>query len=185
MEIRDRIKELRRVKASELVPNEKNWRRHDKPQSDALRGLLTEIGYAGALIARELPDGRLKLLDGHLRRDTTPKSMVPVLVVDLTEEEGDKLLLTYDPVSAMAQADKAAMEMLLSTVRTESKAVAAMLERTAGEAAWAVADGAANEKEAKFQEQWMIVIECADESDQITMLNRLTGEGRKCRALIS
>ncbi len=32
LRIRDRIKELRRVKASELLPNPKNWRRHPKVQ---------------------------------------------------------------------------------------------------------------------------------------------------------
>jgi len=138
--VRDRVKELRRVKASELVPNEKNWRRHDKPQADALKGLLQQIGYAGALLARELPDGRLKLLDGHLRRDTTPDMKVPVLVLDVTEEEGDAILLTFDPVSAMAQADKTQLEALLATVRTEDKAIAAMLERVAGESAWQVAE---------------------------------------------
>ncbi len=72
--IRDRIKELRRVKASELVPNEKNWRRHPKAQADALRGVLAEIGYADALIARETPEG-LKLIDGHLRAETTPDQL--------------------------------------------------------------------------------------------------------------
>lgn len=86
MKIRDRIKELRRVKASELLPNPKNWRRHGKKQTAALRGLLSEIGYADALIARELPDGRLQLCDGHLRAETTPKIEVPVLVLDVTKD---------------------------------------------------------------------------------------------------
>jgi len=53
MKIRDRIKELRRVKASELAPNPKNWRTHPQEQQDALRGVLAEIGYADALIAAE------------------------------------------------------------------------------------------------------------------------------------
>src|SRR5437879_5041884 len=70
MKIRDRIKELRRVRARDLVPNPKNWRVHPKVQRRALRALLTEVGYADALIARELPDGRLQLIDGHLRADT-------------------------------------------------------------------------------------------------------------------
>ena len=70
MQIRDRVKELRRVKAGLLRPNPKNWRTHPQAQQDALRGVLAEIGYAGALLARELPDGTLELLDGHLlRRD--------------------------------------------------------------------------------------------------------------------
>src|SRR5580704_7471184 len=110
MEIRDRIIELRRVRASELIPNPCNYRRHPREQSAALKGLLTEIGYAGALLARELPDGKLMLIDGHLRAETTPDAIVPVLVLDVTEEEADKILLTFDPVSAMALADKAQME---------------------------------------------------------------------------
>ena len=104
-----------------------------------MRGLLNEIGYAGALLARELPDGKLQLIDGHLRLETTPKAIVPVLVLDVTEAEADKILLTFDPISAMAQADKAQLEALLATVRTEDKAIAAMLERVAGESAWEVA----------------------------------------------
>jgi hypothetical protein len=42
---------------------------------------------------RELPDGQLVLIDGHLRRDTMPEAVVPVLVLDLDEDEADKLLL--------------------------------------------------------------------------------------------
>jgi hypothetical protein len=38
--IRDRILELRRVAARELVPNPKNWRRHPARQATALRGIL-------------------------------------------------------------------------------------------------------------------------------------------------
>jgi hypothetical protein len=42
--------------------------------------------------ARELPDGRLQLIDGHLRAETTLDDVVPVLVLDVIEEEADKLL---------------------------------------------------------------------------------------------
>jgi hypothetical protein len=40
LQIKDRIRELRRVPARDLLPNPKNWRRHPKAQADALRGLL-------------------------------------------------------------------------------------------------------------------------------------------------
>ena len=39
------------------------------------------------------------LIDGHLRAETAPDMMVPVLVLDVTEEEADKLLLTLDPLA--------------------------------------------------------------------------------------
>jgi DNA modification methylase len=136
--IQDRIRELRRVRARDLLPNPKNWRRHPKAQVDALRGLLAEIGYADALLARELPDGRLMLIDGHLRAETTPDAQVPVLVLDLSEEEGDKLLLTLDPLAAMAEPDAERINALLQTVRTDHQAVEELLRRTAGAQLWSL-----------------------------------------------
>jgi DNA modification methylase len=134
--IPDRIKELRRVRARDLLPNPKNWRRHPKSQVDALRGLLTEVGYADALLARELSDGKLMLIDGHLRRETTPDVLVPVLVLDVTEEEADKILATHDPLTAMAESDAERLKVLLATVRTDSDAVQELLKRTAGDRLW-------------------------------------------------
>ena len=135
-QIRDRIRELRRVRARDLVPNPKNWRRHPKAQADALRGLLVEIGYANAVLVRELPDGRLMIIDGHLRAETTPNAMVPVLVLDVDEVEADKLLITLDPLASLAEADNERIKLLLETVQTNNSAVQDLLRRTAGEQIW-------------------------------------------------
>jgi DNA modification methylase len=131
--IRDRIKDLRRVRAGDLKPHPKNWRVHPESQKNALRGLLAEIGYADTLLTRELSDGSLQLIDGHLRAETTPDSLVPVLVTDLTEEEAEKVLLTLDPLAAMAAADKDNLQALLSSLQFESPDVAAMVEALAQE----------------------------------------------------
>src|SRR3990170_1231517 len=112
MQVRDRIKELRRVRAAELRPNPRNWRTHPSQQQDALRGVLAEVGYADALLARELPDGSLMLVDGHLRAETTPEAIVPVLVLDVDEQEADKILLTLDPLAAMATASRDQLQAL-------------------------------------------------------------------------
>ena len=132
MKIRDRVTELRRVRAGSLLPSPKNWRRHPKAQADALRGLLSEIGYADALLARETPEG-LMLIDGHLRAETTPDAVVPVLVLDVTEAEADKLLLSLDPLAAMAEGDADALRTLLAQVETDSDAVQKMLDGLAKE----------------------------------------------------
>ena len=79
--------------------------------------------------ARELPDGKLMLDDGHLRAETTPDSEVPVLVLDVTAEEADKILLTLDPLAGMATADSEAVKALVAGVKTDSDAVKALLER--------------------------------------------------------
>ena len=102
MQVRNRIKELRFVNASELIPNPKNWRTHPEAQQNVLRGLLSEVGYADALIARETDSGELMLLDGHLRAETTPDNEVPVLVLDVNESEGDLILASHDTSASMA-----------------------------------------------------------------------------------
>jgi hypothetical protein len=134
MKIRNRIKELRMVPARELRANPRNWRKHPKAQRDAMAGVLREIGYAGALLARETPDG-LELIDGHLRQETTPDAVVPVLVLDVDEREANYLLATMDPLSAMAEAGKEALEELLSGVETGDAAVQEMLDEIAAYAA--------------------------------------------------
>jgi hypothetical protein len=134
MQIRDRIKELRRVPASELKPNPKNWRTHPEAQANALRGVLAEVGIADAVIARELPDGTLLLLDGHLRAETMGETIVPVLVLDVDEAEGDKILATLDPLAAMAEADAIKLDAILREVDTGSAEVQEMLAKIAEEA---------------------------------------------------
>ena len=126
MKIRDRVRELRRVKAGDLVPNPKNWRTHPAGQADALRGILAEVGYADALLARELEDGRLMLVDGHLRAETTPDLDVPVLVLDIDEAEADKLLLSLDPLAALAETNAVALDALLREVDTGSEGLQQM-----------------------------------------------------------
>jgi DNA modification methylase len=124
------------VRARELLPNRKNPRRHPAAQAAALRGLLAEIGYADVLIARDTPDG-LELLDGHLRAETTPNMMVPVVIVDLTEDEADKFLLTGDALTGMALVDAKQVQALIQTLKFENESIGALLENIAGEAALA------------------------------------------------
>ena len=132
MEIRDRIVELRRVKASELTPNPRNWRTHPRAQRKAMQAILEEVGYAGALLARETPAG-LELIDGHLRSAITPEETVPVLVLDVTEAEANKILATYDPIAAMAGAEGEKLKAVLDDIDTGSAALQKMLEDLADE----------------------------------------------------
>jgi DNA modification methylase len=115
------------VKSSELIPNPKNWRTHPIAQQDALKGILAEVGFAGAVLVRELDDGSLMLIDGHMRAETTNDQEIPVLVLDVDEAESDKLLATFDPIAAMAESDAGALDALLRNVDTGSEALQKML----------------------------------------------------------
>jgi hypothetical protein len=133
-EIRDRVVELVRVLASALVPNPANWRRHPEGQRSALRGVLRQIGYADALLARREGD-RLVLIDGHLRQSLDPHQVVPVLVLDLDQREAELLLATLDPLAAMATPDPQILAGLLGRVEASSAVVRdllASLARSAG-----------------------------------------------------
>ncbi len=112
--IRDRVVELRRVPASELLADPRNWRRHPPAQQRALRSMLADVGYADALLARETPEG-LRLIDGHLRAEATPDEVVPVLVLDVDEEEAGNLLVSLDPLAGMAVPDADALAELLGS----------------------------------------------------------------------
>ena len=184
MQIRDRIKELRRVRASELRPNPRNWRTHPAEQRTALRGLLAEVGYAGALLARELPDGTLMLIDGHLRAETTPDATVPVLVLDVDEQEADKILLTHDPLAAMAGSSDEQLQSLLAEVQTESEAVRAMFDGLALSSEAEVLIATRQDRpEVDVPESYQVVVECDDEADQQTIYARMRAEGYRCRVL--
>lgn len=119
--IRDRIKELRRVPAGKLRANVKNWRLHPEGQKSAMRAMLEDVGFVGALLAREV-NGELELLDGHLRADIASDVEVPVLIVDVNDQEADKVLATFDPLSGMALVNTDALGALLGTVELDDHA---------------------------------------------------------------
>src|SRR4051794_29412335 len=106
MTVRNRIVRHVRVRAGDLVPHELNPRIHRDDQRAALTASIDEVGFARSLLAYELPDGRLKLIDGHLRADMHPDLEVDVEVLDLTDAEARVLLLSLDPMAQLADYDR-------------------------------------------------------------------------------
>lgn len=185
MQIRDRIKELRRVRAGDLVPNSRNWRTHPPAQRDALCGVLAEIGYADALLARELSDGRLELIDGHLRAETTPDAKVPVLVLDVDEQEALKILLTHDPLAALAEADHQQVNDLLENCSFENPQVNEMLDQLQSGLGAVEGECLLDEDESELQipELFQVVVQCDSEEQQCEIYQRMREEGHRCRVL--
>jgi hypothetical protein len=181
MQIRDRIREFRRVAARELRPHPRNWRTHPAGQRDAMRGVLAEIGFADALLARELPDGSLQLVDGHLRAEVAPDALVPVLVLDVDDNEALKLLATLDPLAAMAGADAELLQSLVSDVATDNQAVQAMLDNMLTEHLSLDVDDESASSDVIVPTLFQVVVECEDEHEQRGLFERLSAEGFKCR----
>ena len=182
--MRNRVKELRFVKASELTPCSDNWRLHPKRQRDLMKNVLQTIGYADALIARETEDGKLALIDGHLRADVSPNVEVPVLVVDLNEREAKELLLVHDPIGALAERDDEAVARLLEDFEATNET----LERFIGEEfklalADVDAESLQESKPVAIPNLFQIIVECEDETEQRECFEELTQAGRKCRVV--
>src|SRR4051794_6426474 len=170
--IRNRIKGHRRVRAGDLVPHELNFRLHPELQKSALQALYREVGFARSLLAYELPDGRLKLLDGHLRRDLDPDLEVDVEVLDVTDEEARVLLLSIDPLAALAQTQT----QLHDRLRELTPPAPAELQ-AAAEGSLATPETPSRRAVDTVPEQFLILITCRDERHQVELLGRFQGEG--------
>jgi hypothetical protein len=181
--IRNRIKCHRRVRAGDLVPHELNYRAHPDRQRHALEAIYDEVGFARSLLAYELPGGRLKLIDGHLRRDIDPNMEVDVEVLDVNDAEARALLLTIDPLAQLAETQTQIHERLLELTPTISPDL---------QAAWQAAAAACANKPPPEElrsaslgpPQFLVMIKCADEKQQVDLLDRLAAEGLDCRALV-
>ena len=109
---RNRITEVRTMNSDDLKANDGNFKVHPESQKKAFQGVVSEIGKAGALVAyySERNDGALTLIDGHMRQDSGGEWTV--LITDLNDEEADKLLQVYDPISAFADIDQKMLQDL-------------------------------------------------------------------------
>lgn len=183
MNTRNRIIGHRRVRAGDLVPHELNWRVHPPEQRAALQALYAEVGFARSLLAFERPDGRLQLIDGHLRRELDPDLIVNVEVLDVSPEEARKLLLSMDSLAALAETNSEAVEELRRLTATVSPALAELWHTLAqGEQATQEALQATQQRPSA---QYLILIECRDEPHQVELLGQLQAQGIACKALLS
>jgi hypothetical protein len=182
--IRNRVVERVRMDVAGLARNARNWRRHPAGQREAMTGILADIGQVGELYAyrSERNDGKLTLIDGHLRTEIGGEW--DVAITDLNDAEADKLLLTYDPLGAMAVPDKERLEALMRDVRTANESVATMLADLAQRNGIAPAREDLRTSRPEIPNRFAVLIECESENQQSDLLKRLTEEGLPCRSLI-
>jgi ParB-like chromosome segregation protein Spo0J len=114
-----------------LLANPRNWRTHGKAQRQALREVLDTVGHVAQVIVNQRTG---HLVDGHLRVEEAlshGQPTIPVVYVDLSEDEERLVLASLDPLAAMATTDEAKLRELLAEVSVDSEALAAMLAELA------------------------------------------------------
>ena len=89
--------------------------------------MLDTVGYVAQVIVNQRTG---HLVDGHLRVEEAlshGQPAIPVVYVDLSEDEERLVLASLDPLAAMATTDEAKLRELLAEVSVDSEALAAML----------------------------------------------------------
>lgn len=67
----------------------------------------------------------MQLIDGHLRQSLAGDTPLPVLVLDVTEEEAEEILLTYDPIGSLAERNNEALAGILKDSQERGNSLAA------------------------------------------------------------
>lgn len=176
-QLKSRIVGEAEVPADELKDHPLNWRRHPANQRAALEGALDEIGWIQRVIVNRQTG---HILDGHLRADAARAAgeSVPVVYVDLTEDEERIVLASVDPVALMAGTDLEKHRELIDQVQTDNDALAELLRAAA-------APDEAIEKpgDDNYKEQFGLIVECADYEDQQRAVKRLQAAGYTAKAI--
>lgn len=124
----NRITGYKQVPVHELLANPDNARRHPPAQRDALRGSLDTLGWVAPILVNVRSQ---MVIDGHARieealsRDET--ALIPVIEVDLSEDEEKLFLASFDWITTLATYDRDSLDTLLQSVNTDNAALQTML----------------------------------------------------------
>lgn len=111
-----------------ILYNPGNWRIHPRAQQEALTGILDQVGWVTDVIINQRTG---HLVDGHLRCQVAARNgekTIPVVYVDLSEDEEALILATIDPLSAMAATDRNKLDELLHAVKSDDERVRELVE---------------------------------------------------------
>lgn len=125
---KNRIVKSEGVDPRRLLANPDNFRTHPNKQRKAMSGSLDAIGW----IQQVVVNIRTKhIIDGHLRVEqaiTEGVSTIPVLWVDLNEQEEKEAILSMDPIAAMAHTNKESMTAMIAELIGTSGQIASHME---------------------------------------------------------
>jgi hypothetical protein len=109
-----------------LKPHPDNPRQHPDYQKAAMRAVLGEIGWLDAI---KVNVNTGTIVDGHERHEEAlaKGSTLPVLWLDLTEEEERKALATFDPLGALATYSPERLGSLIDSVKVDDPIIETML----------------------------------------------------------
>ena len=124
---RNRIVGEAEVAPDSLLANPWNFRVHPKRQRDAMESALDNIGWIQRIIVNRVTG---HVLDGHMRVASAIHhgvEFVPVVYVELSEDEERAALATFDPLGSVAVMDSDTFADLTDGLATGSEVLDAFL----------------------------------------------------------
>jgi len=124
--------EIEMMQRESLAPHPLNFRTHSDQQRQVWRSLRDSVGWAGTIIAyrsKKLNKGKLTILDGHLREEEArPDEELPVLVLDVSDDEANLILATHDQLGSMAVIGDIELRELLQDLTVDDPSIKQMLD---------------------------------------------------------
>ncbi len=163
------------MRADQFVNHPDNWRKHTSAQEHALVSLLDSVGWVQDVVVSKrtgyVVDGHLRVLAALRKGEDTP---VPYAEVDISEHEEALLLATMDPISAMAFADKIALDEIFALLPDDLAEIAKLAHAETQAPTTPVAFTASK--------AYRVTVDCENEAQQARLLTRLQEDGYTCRA---
>ena len=113
-----RIVGFSEIAPDQLLANPLNARDHPGIQRDMLRASLDAVGWVSPVLVNQRTGN---LVDGHARIEealTAGLATVPVITIDVSEEDERLILATFDPIGAMAVTNQTVLDQLLDGIDT-------------------------------------------------------------------
>ena len=110
---------------------------------------------------------------------------VDVEVLDVNDDEARALLLSIDPLAALAQTQEQLRDRLLEITPVSDADLRAAWEAAANPQLAALLAEPPRPGIIDVPEQWLVLVTCRDEKEQAALLERLQREGLACKALLS
>jgi hypothetical protein len=132
---KNRIKRRAEVAPGEIKLHPGNWRKHSGAQVKAIGAALDEVGWVKEIVVNERTG---QLVDGHARVALAlarGEKKIPVLYIDVSEQEENIILASLDPLAAMAVPDEEALGKLLGGISCSNEDLALLFASMQDEAA--------------------------------------------------
>ena len=182
------LMEIRPVPIGDVIPYERNPRKNDGKAVSMVAASLREYGWKQPIVV----DAEMVVIAGHTRLLAARQlgmAEVPVVIAgDLTDAQVKAYRLADNRTGEEAGWDKGLLALEVADLR-ELKFGLELTGFDAKELSRLRVDEMdpdATPKQRKLADTliFQVVADCADEADQAALLERLKGEGRKCRPLM-